>query len=138
MFQWYDEGASLRELDRRLQARGITPPDHHRTGAVTWSLPTLRGILMNENYVGVGYVWKTDRREIEGRRVHVIKPREEWIQLPDGTYPTVIDEAQFGRVQAAPQIEPPRQPARRRQAPRPWGSCGAVSASAPTAARASK
>ena len=100
IFAWYDEGASLRELDRRLRSRGIRPADHERTGCMVWSPPTLKKILGNENYVGVGYVGTTDRRKQPGgKRRSEAKPREEWTRLPEGTFPRVIDESLFARVQ---------------------------------------
>jgi site-specific DNA recombinase len=83
IFRWYDEGDSLRGICKRLESLGI--PSH--TGQPQWNAPALRYILRNENYVGIGYAGKTG------------KPREEWIELPEGTFPKIIDGARFARVQ---------------------------------------
>lgn len=100
IFRWYDEGASLRRLDRKLRAVGIVPPDHGRTGSPVWSAPTLRKILTNENYVGIGYARTTDRRkQPDGKRRNEILPREQWVRLPDGTFPQVVDADLWHRVQ---------------------------------------
>ena len=100
MFRLYDEGATLQGLCTRLEALGVRPPSHGRTGNGHWGRASVRAILTNVNYIGAGYVATTERRP--GEKKKRIKPREEWVRLPDGTYPKVVDDALFARVPAAP------------------------------------
>ncbi len=95
IFDWYDRGASLSGVGKRLQALGVKPPGFRRIGGTQWSRATVRAILTNENYVGVGYVGTTKHTKADGK---TIRPRDEWIMLPHGTYPRVVDDAVFARV----------------------------------------
>jgi hypothetical protein len=101
LFKEYDRGASLRGLQKALHERGVMPPGHARTGATFWALGVIRGVLSNEHYTGRGYAGttRTVRGPNGGRRVER-RPREEWVELPAGTYPALIDPALFARVQA--------------------------------------
>jgi site-specific DNA recombinase len=96
IFCWYDEGSSLRSITKRLVDSGLKPPGFKSSGSPHWHAMTLRRILANENYIGVGYANTRDCRKKRGGNE---RPREEWISLPEGTYPKVVDEALFARVQ---------------------------------------
>jgi DNA invertase Pin-like site-specific DNA recombinase len=96
IFRWYDEGCSLRSITKRLMDAGVKPPGFGHRGSVTWHAMTLRRILANENYIGIGYANTRDCREKRGGNW---RPREEWIPLPEGTFPKVVDEALFARMQ---------------------------------------
>ncbi len=117
MFDQADSGMSLRKIGFALEAAGVLPPYHGRKhgpsegGMVTsthWSAATVRSILTNENYIGVGYAFNRTWVEREGKReatkghtvrVAVDQPAEERVPLPSGTYPVLVDPAVFTRVQ---------------------------------------
>lgn len=96
VFRWYDEGQSLRSITKRLNEEGVKPPGFERSGSPYWHAMTLRRILANQNYVGVGYAnWRDGRK----KRTANIRPEAEWVRLPEGTFPQVIDDSLFARVQ---------------------------------------
>lgn len=96
MFREYDGGLSLRRLGKRLRERGIATP----RGNLIWDPATIRAVLSNPHYVGQGWTRTTMVvQQPNGRKACVRRPREEWVLLPAGTYPRVVDEAVFARVQ---------------------------------------
>ncbi len=96
MFSAYDEGMSLRKIQAALKARGVRSP----RGAHIWDVSAIRNMLQNRHYLGEGWTHTTriDRDET-GRKVQRKLPREDWVLLPEGTYPQVVESALFGRVQ---------------------------------------
>jgi DNA invertase Pin-like site-specific DNA recombinase len=104
IFRDYAQGASLRSLAITLEADGVLPPYHDRTGSTAWSVGTLREILTNRVYIGEAEAFRTtSTREpnpdgIKTRR-HRRRPADDRVRLPDGTAPVVIDPALFARVQ---------------------------------------
>jgi site-specific DNA recombinase len=106
IFRDYDAGLSLRQLATALEADGVLPPYHDRTGRTVWSPSTLRTILSERLYIGEAEAYRTisqkvrdDTRGVKVRR-HRARPQEERIALPAGVAPVVIDPALFARVQA--------------------------------------
>ncbi len=117
MFDQADSGMSLRKIGVALEAAGVLPPYHGRkrrtseggvVASTRWVATTVRSILTNPNYVGVGYAFNRTWVEREGRqeatkgrlvRVLVDQPVEERVPLPAGTYPVLVDPALFARVQ---------------------------------------
>ncbi len=100
LFGQYDAGISLRGLRSRLEALGVKPPASARTGSTVWSPATLRGVLTNEHYLGIGHANTTMTvKGPTGKKRSVLRPRAEWVRLPEGTFPAVVDEALFSRVQ---------------------------------------
>lgn len=107
IFAWVGEdGATVREVVRRLSAAGI-PPRNSR--AVSWSTSTVSRVLRNETYVGIHHYQKTRlvpapipedptvtgyRRTKRTRK----RPREraEWIPV---SVPALISQELFERVQ---------------------------------------
>ena len=117
IFADYDRGMSLRALGIALEADGILPPYHTRTGSTAWSAGTLRTILTDATYIGKGEAFRTISERVrtpDGRKVRRHRPRaaEDRIVLPSGVFPVVIDPAQFGRVQA--RLEANRRESQRR------------------------
>ena len=55
IFEWHEEGCSLREISRRLHQVGIVSP----SGKEHWGAETLRKILNNEKYYGNVLLQKT-------------------------------------------------------------------------------
>lgn len=91
IFGWAADGVPIREIARRLTAQGIRSP----RGNTRWSKSTISRILRNEAYVGLTYAWKWKR---EGKTVRE-RPREEWIRLPVGVTPPIIDESTWKETQ---------------------------------------
>lgn len=109
-------GKSLRGICRDLNLEGIPAPSARRSGANPanataarsedgklrgltglWSHTGLRRILQNENYAGACWAWRG--RSLTGKRHTAARPREEWIKLPEGTIPAIIDAATFAAAQ---------------------------------------
>jgi site-specific DNA recombinase len=105
IFADYDQGSSLRALGRALEADGVLPPYHERTGSTTWQASSLRSILTDRVYIGQGEAFRTESRKVldraTGRRVTQRRSRsaDERVRLPAGAAPVIIDPAQFARVQ---------------------------------------
>ena len=105
IFADYDAGKSLRQLAADLQADGILPPYHDRTGNRHWSVSSLRLILTERLYVGEAAAYRTacfkvrDETTGKNKRRTRVRPADEQIALPEGTAPVVIDRALFDRVQ---------------------------------------
>jgi DNA invertase Pin-like site-specific DNA recombinase len=99
IFDWYDSGLTLRDICRRLEARGIISETMKRTGRTKWYPVVVRRLLLNPNYIGIGYAGQWDRSKDRGRRSNKMRPPEEWVRLPDGTYPVLIDQSVWRRVQ---------------------------------------
>jgi site-specific DNA recombinase len=91
IFGWAVEGVPIREIARRLTIHGVPSP----TGNVRWSKSTISRILRNEAYVGRTYAWRWKR---EGKTVRE-RPREEWIELPLGTTPPIVDSSVWEEAQ---------------------------------------
>lgn len=107
IFRWVaEEGATIREVVRRLQAAGI-PPRHGRQE--TWSTSTVSRILRNETYVGRHHFLKTAsvyrREEAEAaapyRRTRRTgkrpRSRSEWLPVP---VPPLLEPELFAQAQA--------------------------------------
>jgi site-specific DNA recombinase len=108
IFADYDAGLSLRQLAAALEADGVLPPYHDRTGGTAWSTSTLRAILAERLYVGEAAAYRRTSAKVpvvreDGspatRRRHYTRPVEEQVPLPPGTAPVVVDSALFARVQ---------------------------------------
>lgn len=100
IFGDYDRGLSLRGLAMALEIDGVLPPNHDRTGGTLWNVSSLRHILQERAYTGIGdaYRWQTMKLP-GGGRANRRRPESERIALPAGVFPQVIDPAQFQRVQ---------------------------------------
>ncbi len=105
IFADYDGGLSLRAVGRALEADGILPPYHERTGSTTWQASSLRSILTDRVYIGEGEAFRTETRKVldrtTGKRIvqRRRRPVEERVSLPVGAAPAVIPADQFARVQ---------------------------------------
>ena len=104
LFAWFDEGASVCELARRLRGLGIVSP----SGLSSWHLSTVRGLLTNPVYTGQVFGNRLRTRPVERRRSalrpvgrggesHRVNDPAEWIAV--ATVPAIIDREQFERVQ---------------------------------------
>ncbi len=83
IFSWYALGdnqnkpMSLRGIARKLTELGIPTPAKRDYVADVWRYTTIRGILMNEIYIGKYYYGKTQM--VDGRAKK--RPRSEWIRI---------------------------------------------------------
>jgi site-specific DNA recombinase len=106
IFHNYDSGMSLRSLGKALEADGILPPYHDRTGSMTWQASSLRSILTDPVYTGKGEAFRTistkvlDRTTGTKKRERRARPESERVKLPEGIAPVVIEPEVFLRVQA--------------------------------------
>ncbi len=93
-------GRTLAEIARDLDAAGIPTPERgkDRRKAARWDFTTLGKILRNEKYTGRAYanIHRKERRD--GKYVQTVRPRDEWILLPEGTIEPLIDAATFSAV----------------------------------------
>src|SRR5215212_6069270 len=105
LFAWFvDEGASVRELARRLRCLGIASP----WGLSTWCLSAVRGVLTNPVYNGQAFGNRLRARPVERRR-SALRPAgrggdsrrvadpAEWIAVT--TVPAIVGREQFERAQ---------------------------------------
>jgi site-specific DNA recombinase len=89
MADQYDNGLSTLEIARQLTNNGVLPPDGDTSKA--WHPFMVRRILSNERLIGKGKNF--------AYQMHQAKQPFDPIDLPDGTYPPIIDEEQFYRIQ---------------------------------------
>ncbi len=86
------QGRTLRAIARMLYDEGIPSAK----GGV-WDYVTVRGILRNPAYKGEAYAFRTKMVKEPGsnKKRKVTLPPEEWIPLPDGTIPPLVDAVTF-------------------------------------------
>ncbi|HQW90307.1 MAG TPA: recombinase family protein [Nitrospira sp.] len=85
--------ASMNEIARRLNADDVPSPTagkrEYRSGRIPrWNQQSVRYILLHEAYIGESYAWKW--RTTGKTRVVELRPRHEWIALPEGTTPPIV------------------------------------------------
>lgn len=91
-------GQSCWDIIRSFEARNIPAP---RNGK--WCPSTIGRMVRNESYIGKAYANRYEVIKRDGKRNQRIRPREEWIALPDGVFPAITDEATM--MAAVRQIE---------------------------------
>lgn len=109
-----DQGMSLRRIGRVLEAAGVLPPYHDRTGATAWHTSTVKAVLTNRCHIGEGASFKVKVERIEGRgkdggKGTVATRREldptgldpdKAIPLPAGVFPELVSRDLWLRVQS--------------------------------------
>jgi len=96
IFRLAKNGMSLRKIAFLLTEEGIPTPDNK----VLWRYQTVRNILTNQFYIGRAAAYKTKTEFIPGEGEHTsFRTENEWVALPDGTVPPLIDEETFSAVQ---------------------------------------
>ncbi len=95
IFAQYVEGTPLTAICARLNAEGIPAP-----GGGTWTRAGAHSLLRSESYTGTAFLNRTRTTKERGRRKQIPLPREEWIRLPDGTIPPLIDRATYDAATA--------------------------------------
>ena len=97
MFASSGAGMSLRSIATELTADGIPTP----RGSAVWDPVVIRNILRNSAYAGEAYAFRIKHTKVPGsnRSRHTERPRDEWVRLPDGTIPAIVDREIFALVQ---------------------------------------
>ena len=86
---------SLRSVANRLNDIGIPPPKKCLKGEPHWTASCLHRIIKNRIYIGE--VWANRFKKIGKNTTK--RPQEEWILLPEGTAPALIDRETFEAIQ---------------------------------------
>ena len=96
IFDLYRKGYGCNKLRDELLARGVKPPK----GEKFWSHTTLRGMLLNEHYLGkvVWYKKKTVKTVKDGEVVESRPYAEEYL-VYEGKHPAIIDQETWDAVQ---------------------------------------
>lgn len=89
------KGQSCRRVGLTLDAEGILSP----TGKTSWNESTVRRILSDPTYTGKGGGYKYVSTKEKGRYSSKLKDPSEWLSLPEGTFPQIIDEETFNKAQ---------------------------------------
>jgi site-specific DNA recombinase len=88
IFDWAGQGASIREIARRLNASGTAPSRAER-----WGKSSVARILASELYAGLAHY---NRRKRDGTVLRM-RPESDWIAL---AVPAIVDRASWLRVAA--------------------------------------
>jgi site-specific DNA recombinase len=85
------------QIAKRLYADRIPTP----LGKVgPWRAETITNIFRDPAYVGRAYGWRIgERKSRHGKAVNYVRPEDEWIPLPDGTVPQIVDEETWQAAQ---------------------------------------
>ncbi len=91
------EKGTCRNIARRLSDEGIPSP----TGKLAWTDSTVRLILIDPMYTGRGSAFRYDTKlgKEPGKYGTRLRPEEDWLALPEGVVPPIIDEDLFMKVQ---------------------------------------
>jgi len=102
IFAWRLEGASIREIARRLNESPSKPMKGR-----TWNPATIQRILRNKTYTGNFYSGRSEaaepkkprstRRWKNGKSSAKMRPETEWIKI---AVPRIIDDETFAQVEA--------------------------------------
>jgi hypothetical protein len=96
LFSEAAQGVSIGALARWLTSQGVPTS---KSGWL-WRTFTVGYILHNPAYVGEAVTRRTRRAKINGRIRNAPRDESEWIALPEGTIPPLVDLATFESVQA--------------------------------------
>lgn len=96
LFAWVAAGASLHECVRRLVDAGTPPPGAGKVRYTEervrrWGTSSVARILDNPAYRGEGYALRIPASHRAGSPG--LRPREEWVRLPDATTPAIVSPA---------------------------------------------
>jgi site-specific DNA recombinase len=91
------DGSSIRGIAALLTADRIPTP----RGAVAWDPVVVRNMLRNPAYMGEAYAFRVQQQKVLGtnRTRATERPRDEWVALPDGTVPAIVDRDAFDAAQ---------------------------------------
>jgi len=91
------EKGTCRSIAKVLSDEGIPSP----TGKPAWTDSTVRRILDDPMYTGRGSAFRYDSKQGKepGKYGTRLRPEEDWLALPEGVVPAIIDEDLFLKVQ---------------------------------------
>ena len=95
IFRWRSEGASIGEIQERLDAAGIPTPTGMGTGR--WARSTVQQILRNPAYIGqrvCGCTLSSVGRGLKKAR----QPKEQW-HVTEGAHEAIVPEGTYRKVQ---------------------------------------
>ncbi len=96
MFSMAAQHMSLRAIAHQLTQEGIPSP----SGKPYWKPNTVHDTLRNPFYAGKAFANRYQSVKEPGKRARVkVRPQEEWIPLPDGIVPAIVDLETFEKVQ---------------------------------------
>lgn len=98
VFPWYDEGAGLGRIAKRLAAAGVPSPRHGKG----WCVSKLRLLLRRPTYTGVRSFRRTATRYRKGGHEQIARDPAEWMERPCPGL-AIVDRELFDRVQ--PRLE---------------------------------
>ncbi len=103
IFDLRERGTGLGRVADILNELGVPPPHqaYKYSGAAHWQRGTIHRILSNPIYTGE--VWANRYKSVKSARTGklsmVLRPRSEWVLLPEGTAPAVVSKETFEAVQ---------------------------------------
>ena len=95
VFEWYDEGAGLGTIAKRLTAARVPAP----RGGTSWAVGPLRLMLRRETYAGRRAFARTMTSHAGGTKNQRSRPAAEW-QAREQPELQIVDRELFERVQA--------------------------------------
>src|SRR5829696_2148206 len=102
IFQEAADGRAIRDIARRLNADGIPAPGARVAGCTgRWWTSSLHRILRDPTYKGEAAAFRSKTVYQRGKRYRRVERtrREDWIVLPNGVTPALVDEATWDAVQ---------------------------------------
>jgi site-specific DNA recombinase len=104
IFQMFNEGYSIAQLERILNAEGVPSPGAGRTyatgNAPAWSRTGIRRLLNTRAYMGEMIVWQQATSRERGKRHIRQRDASETIKLPEGVCPAIVSAEVFEEAQA--------------------------------------
>lgn len=94
VFREMIEGKSLRQIAAGL-TRDAIPPSR---GGPSWCPSSVRDMLRRPHYVGEAYAWRFRNKPEPGSHGK-LRPPDEWIRLPAGTMPAIVDQETWDEAQ---------------------------------------
>ncbi len=96
IYIWKIKGVTIQRICIMLNDEGIPTPN----GGRIWRPQVVLDILRHPSYMGKAYALRHKWEMIPGKGMkHVLRPQEEWIELPDGTIPAIVSESEWQQVQ---------------------------------------
>lgn len=108
IFTLLRQGTSERTVARKLNVLEVPPPQKvARNGdRGHWHPGTIHILINNPIYIGEVWVNRTQKiiNQKTGKKNSSIRPREDWVLLPEGTAPALIDRETFEAIQRQQQV----------------------------------
>ncbi len=97
IFNWKLHGLTIQRICITLNSEGIPTPG----GGTVWKPQVVLDILRHPSYKGKAYALrhKYSFSPTNGKMTRIMRPQEEWIELPEGTIPGIVSEYDWDEVQ---------------------------------------